>query len=604
MIKVSDYIVNKLARYGIKHVFMISGGGAMHLNDSFGKCTDIQYICNHHEQASAMAAEGYARVNQKLGVVCVTTGPGGINALNGVFGQWTDSVPVLYISGQVKNETTLSSCPELNLRQLGDQEVDIVNVVKHIIKYAEIVKNPYEIGRVLDKAIYIATHGRPGPVWIDVPIDVQAAMVNEAHLIRYDKFEDAINTNITELKSKIDEIIELLKISKRPVIIAGHGIRISNAQGILFEILEKLKIPVVTTINGFDLIPSNNNLFAGRIGTVATRSGNFALQNSDLVISIGSRNNVRQISYNWEYFARAAKKVLIDIDPTELKKPTISPDIAINADAGDFLTAFKKRIEKIQLPSWQNWIEWTKKRKELYPVVLPEYKELTESVHPYYFMEILSKCYKDNTLTVAGNGTAFLVMFQAGIVKKNQRFIWNSGNASMGYDLPAAIGACFANNKKDIICLAGDGSIMMNIQELQTIYHYQLPIKLFILNNDGYISIKQTQTNFFDGRLTACSKESGVSMPDFIKIAEAFNLSTVKIETQHNLEEQIRSILNTPGPVICEVKLTPDYIFSPKLTSEHLPDGKMISKPLEDMYPFLDREEFKSNMLIPEAYNG
>ncbi|HBH17997.1 MAG TPA: hypothetical protein DDX14_03500, partial [Cyanobacteria bacterium UBA9579] len=532
--------------------------------------------------------------------VCVTTGPGGINTLNGVFGQWTDSVPVLYISGQVKQETTISSCPHIRLRQLGDQEADIVNIVKPITKYAEMIKDPYDIKKILDKAIYIATHGRPGPVWIDVPMDIQGSIIDETQLNTYDFKEDEIDFNLDKIGSQISEVIKDLKTAKRPVFIAGHGIRIAKAEELFLDIAKKTGIPVVTSFNGTDIIPTDHPLFAGKIGTLGDRAGNFSLQNSDYVISIGSRNNIRQVSYNWQCFARAAKKVVIDIDSTELQKPTLQPDIAIQSDARVFLEEFNAQLRSEYFPDWNYWQQWCLERKKLYPVVLPEYEKPEELVHPYYFTQELTKLLKENDIIISGNGTASICLLQAGIIKKNQRIIWNSGCASMGYDLPAAIGASIASNKKEIICLTGDGSIQMNIQELQTIVHHKLPIKLFVFNNNGYMSIKQTQDAFFNSNYVASDKNSGVSLPNITKLAEAYGLSTAIIDTHTDIHNKIQEILNFSGPIVCDVRLIPDYQFSPKLSSERLADGTMISKPLEDMYPFLDREEFKNNMLIPE----
>ena len=594
MIKITDYIVKRLEEYGIKHVFMISGGGAMHLNDSFGQSEKIKYICNHHEQASAIAAEGYARIKGGLSVVCVTTGPGGINTLNGVLGQWTDSVPVLYISGQVKTETLKTSYPELNLRQLGDQEADIISLVKPITKFAEQIKNPLDVKRILDEAIQAAVNGRPGPVWIDVPMDIQGAFISEEKLL---KFSDC-HCEQTPSNDYIKLVLKEIEKAKRPLIVAGNGINISKTREVFLSFLEKVKIPVVTTHNGFDTIASEHPLYIGRIGTIGQRAGNFALQNADLIIFLGTRNNIRQISYDWKNFGKKAKKIVIDIDSAELNKPTLKPDITINTDLKDFFPAILEQIKDndVIFPDFSQWVSWCKERKEKYPVVLSEYKNAQNAVNPYYFMETLTKCLSEKSITVTGNGTASVCAFQASVVKKNQRFILNSGCASMGYDLPAAIGACFANEKKDVVCIAGDGSLMMNIQELQTVYHHNLPIKLFILNNNGYISIKQTQNNFFNGRMVASGKESGVSFPDFIKIAEAFSLPTAKINGQNNLIEEIEKVLATQGPVVCEVILQNDYIFQPKHSSEKLPDGKIVSKPLEDMYPFLDRDEFKENM--------
>ena len=595
LIKVSDYIVKKLEEYGIEHVFMISGGGAMHLNDSFGKSEKIEYICNHHEQASAMAAEGYSRVNGQLSVVCVTTGPGGINALNGVFGQWTDSVPVLYISGQVKTETLATAYPERSLRQIGDQEADIISIVKPITKFAEQIKNPLEIKKILDKAIYTAINGRPGPVWIDIPIDIQGAFINEEELVNFNPKENNTNFDFRQVSSQIKTVIEEIFKAERPLIVAGNGINISKTREVFFDLLKKLKIPVVTTFNGFDIISSDHPLYVGRIGTLGQRAGNFALQNADLIIFLGTRNNIRQVSYDWKNFGKKAKKIAVDIDSAELNKPTVKLDVAINADLKDFFRIFSEK--PAIFPDFSEWLNWCKQKKEKYPVVLPEYKNIKNAVNPYYFTQILTQCLEEGCIAVAGNGSACVCFFQAGIVKENQRIFWNSGNASMGYDLPASIGACIASGRKNVVCIAGDGSLMMNIQELQTVKHYNLPIKLFVFNNDGYISIKQTQNNFFEGKQVASGRDTGVSFPDFIKVAQAFDLPTVKIINHDNLAEQIKKILSLEGPVLCEVMLQNDYIFSPKHSSQKLPDGKIVSKPLEDMYPFLDRDEFKENML-------
>lgn len=589
MIKLSDYIAKRLKEvYNTDCIFMVSGGGAMHLNDSFGKY--IPYVCNHNEQGCSIAAEGYARVNQKLAVVNITTGPGGLNCMNGVFGQWTDSVPVLYISGQVKQSTTLASCPEIPLRQLGDQEVDIVSCVKPITKYAVTLSDKNDIEYILDKAVYIATHGRKGPVWIDIPINLQATMIDETQLKKYNPKEDEIV--LPNIDKEISQTVELLRLSKRPLIIAGHGIRLSGAKEEFLKLVEKLNIPVVTTMNGFDIISEDNPDFIARIGTVANRAGNFALQNADLVISIGSRNNIRQVSYNWENFAKNAKLVSVDIDKAELDKPTVKPDVKIHADVKDFINRFMPFVEN---KICNEWFSFCKKLKEKYPPVSEAPRIGHKPIEPYYFVEKLIEQFNEDEVVVGSNGTAFLLPFQVGKVKKNQRYIWNSGDASMGYGLPAAIGACCANNKKRVVCLEGDGSIMMNLQELQTVLTNKLPIKLFILNNNGYISIQQTQRNFFAGRFTACTTGSGVEIPDFVKLGEVFGFKTFKIDKLENLDRQIQDVLDSEGPVLCEVMLSPDYIFAPKLSAKKLPDGTMVSPSLEDLFPFLDREEFEEN---------
>jgi acetolactate synthase I/II/III large subunit len=593
-VKVSDYIAKRLIEYGVKHIFMVTGGGAMHLNNSFGRMRGIECIFNHHEQACAIAAEGYARVSGKLAVVNVTSGPGSLNTLTGVMGQWTDSIPVLYISGQVKKETTIGAYPEIPLRQLGDQEVDIISIVKPITKFAACVRNPSDIVKLLEKALSIATCARPGPVWLDIPLDVQGAVFNMPGYRHKDKCPGSFgNKNINR---KIAKAAELLKKSKRPVLIAGYGIRIAGAQKKFLGIINKLKIPVVTTFNGFDLVPSDNPYFIGRIGTLGSRAGNFALQNSDLVLSVGSRNNIRQISYNWTTFARAAKKVIVDIDAAELKKPTIHPDLAINCDAGYFISELFKHTSG--LPDHTGWLQWCKHRQGRYPPVLPEYRE-SKSVNPYYFVQKLTALMRQDDVLVAGNASACVILFQAGLVKQDQRVFWNSGCAAMGYDLPAAIGACLAGGKKNTLCLTGDGSIQMNIQELQTIVAHKLPIKIFLLSNNGYVSIKQTQESFFGPPYVGCDPDSGLSFPSFVKIAKAYGLQVERIKGHLGMADKINKIFKSKEPVLCEVILEPDYKFQPRVSSRKLNDGRIISKPLEDMFPFLSRPEFMSNMLIP-----
>lgn len=603
MIKVSDYIVKRLVEYGVRHVFMITGGGAMHLNDSVGACSELTYICNHHEQASAIGAEGYSRVSGKIGVSVVTSGPGGTNTLTGVIGQWLDSVPALYISGQVKRETTIESCRELGLRQLGDQEINIVDIVRPVTKFAAIISRPEDTRHLLEKALYLAAAGRPGPVWLDVPLDVQGAMVDEESMQGFDSAEYESPRPDTA-SPWVEKLRGLLAAAQRPVFIAGQGIGIAEGRKTFLKVIEHFDIPVVTTFSGVDLIPSDHPLYMGRIGTIGNRSGNFTLQNADLIISVGSRNNIRQVSYGWSTFARCAIKVIVDIDRAELEKPTVKPDLAICTDAAMFLDELDKLGASIRLPDWSDWGKWCRERKNKYPPVLPEHRSAKGLVNPYNFVDELTGQLKDDAIVVAGNGTACVILFQAGQVKAGQRFFWNSGCASMGYDLPAAIGACFASNGRDVVCLAGDGSLQMNIQELQTVAHHQLPIKLFVLSNNGYISIRQTQDAFFNGRHAGCDDKSGVSFPDVTKLAYAYGIQSAVIDKNENIEASIAAVLAMPGPVICDVRLTPDYRFEPKLSSEKKPDGRIVSKPLEDMFPFLGREEFRTNMIIPEVDNS
>lgn len=577
---------------------MITGGGAMHLNDSVGKVKSIKYHCNHHEQACAIAAEGYARTSGKLGVVVVTTGPGGTNTLTGVIGQWLDSVPVLYISGQVKHETSVASCREINLRQLGDQEINIVDIVAPVTKFAKMLTNPNDVKRYLDEAIYEATNGRPGPVWLDIPLNIQGSLIEEKDLKDFtpSKSDQVKNDN---LKGSVKQYISMLKNAKRPVIVAGHGVRISGAQKIFLDLVNKMGVPILSTFNAPDLVPSDNKYLMGRIGTLGNRSANLVLQNSDLVLTIGSRNNIRQISYNWKFFAREAKKVVVDIDCQELKKPTIKPDLSICADAKEFIQELLNQTRKEKLSSCKEWVKWCRERKRRFPFVDLAAAKEKKYVNPYHFVSLLTKAMGRNEVLVAGNGTACVAAFQAGDVKPGQRMFWNSGCASMGYDLPAAIGACIANGNKKTVCLAGDGSMQMNIQELQTVSGNKLPIKIFYLNNNGYVSIRQTQDSFFDGRHVGCDNKSGVTFPDICKVGKAYGFKTIRITNQSGLQKKIQKVLKDNAPWICEITINPDFKFNPKLSSRQLPGGKMVSSPLEDMWPFLDREELKNNMIIP-----
>jgi len=593
MIKLSDYVARRLVEHGVKHVFMISGGGSMHLNDAVGKCEGLEYICSHHEQASAMGAEGYTRVSDKLGVAVVTTGPGGTNTLTGVIGQWLDSIPALYISGQVKFKTTIASCPEAGLRQLGDQEINIVDIVRPVTKFAQMLKDPYQVKHVLDKAIHTAKTGRPGPVWIDIPLDVQAALIDESKLAPYEP--QAPVSFKSGVEGQAAKTVEMLRAAKRPVLIVGHGVRVAGAQKLFEKLADVLKIPALATFAGFDLVPNDSPWFAGRIGTVGTRGGNFSLQNADLVLSLASRNNIRQASYDWGNYASKAKKIVVDIDPSELIKPTVKPDLSVRADIGDFMAALLDEVPPAGIGDFSGWLKWCRERSERYPVVLEEYKQLKTKVNPYHFMETLTGMLPSETSVVAGNGSACVCLFQAGIVKKGQRSFWNSGCASMGYDLPAAIGACFGSGG-EVVCLAGDGSIMMNLQELATAAYHKLPLKIFVLNNGGYVSIRQTQENFFESRYVACDPGSGVGFPDFVQVGKAFGLHTEIIDCVADMKEKLARVLAVKGPALCEVRLPADHKFIPKLSSEKKPDGSMVSKPLEDMWPFLDREELQSNV--------
>ena len=597
MIKLSDYVVRTIADAGVTDVFMVTGGGAMHLNDSFGGEPRLRYVCNHHEQASAMAVEGFARIRGDLGVACVTTGPGGTNTISGVLGQWHDSVPALYVSGQVRYDTTVGSTG-LALRQLGDQEADIVSIVSPITKYAVTISDPNTIRYHLEKAIHLARTGRPGPVWIDIPVNFQAAMIDESALAGYDPSEDESPFDTELLEAQIAELVGRIEAAERPVILAGSGIRTGHATGEFQALVDRLGIPVLTAWNAPDLMWEDHPYYFGRPSTVGDRAGNFIIQNADLLISLGCRLNVRQIGYEFKAFARSAYRVVVDIDPLELVKPTISPDMPVNCDIARFIAVLGSAIEGRPRPDRATWLDWCRVRKERYPVVLPEYRTRTDAVDPYVFVDVLSDMLEPGEIIVTANGAASVVAFQALRMKPGTRMLANSGTASMGYDIPAAIGACVAHDRERVVCLAGDGSMQMNVQELQTIVHHKLPIKIFVFNNDGYVSIRQTQDNLFGGHHVGEGPDSGVSLPDMVRLAEAYGIPAMRVTDHEGLEDAIRTTLDTPGPALCDVVMPAQQVFAPKVQAQRLADGRIVSKSIEDMFPFLDRDEFMENMIV------
>jgi acetolactate synthase-1/2/3 large subunit len=594
--KLSDYVANKVAELGVQHVFMVTGGGAMHLNHSLGTHPKLECIFNHHEQASAMAAEAYCRCSNRLPLVSVTTGPGGTNAITGVYGAWTDSISMIIISGQVKYETTVHSTG-LPLRQYGDQEIEIVELVKPVTKYAIMVTDPLTIRYHLEKAFYLATNGRPGPCWIDIPLDIQGTQIDVNSLVGFDPMPNDYLPPPADLDYLITKIFKIIQTAKRPVVFAGGGVRISGRHDAFLKLIDLLGIPVVTGWNAHDVIPNDHPLYVGRPGTVGDRSGNFAVQNADVLLILGSRLNIRQVSYNWNSFARKAYKIWVDIDEHELSKPSVHADLPIVADLKIFMPALIKASYPGPTIGHKEWINWNKERQVKYPVVLPEYWNNTK-VNPYCFMETLFKQLPENQVIVSANGSACVTSFQAAYIKSGQRLWTNSGCASMGYELPASIGACKSVGNATTICLAGDGSIMMNLQELQTIVTNQLPIKIFLLNNSGYVSIFQTQRNFFNGEEVGAGPKSGLGFPDFKKLCAAFGLPYFSCENHEGMSYAIERTINQTGPVFCEIFVDEQIPFSPKLASKQLPDGKIVSPPLEDLAPFLTKEELAKNMII------
>jgi acetolactate synthase-1/2/3 large subunit len=600
MMRVADYIARTLAANGVRHVFMVTGGGAMHLNDAFGRCEGLAHVCCHHEQACAMAAESYARITGRPAAVNVTTGPGGINALNGVFGAWTDSIPMIVVSGQVKRETCLYKHGLIGkLRQLGDQEADVLSMVKGITKYAVTIDDPASIRYHLERALHLARSGRPGPTWIDVPVDVQGSAVDPAALRAYDPREDAITWETPDLDAACDAILARVSAAKRPVVYAGSGVWLSGAHRAFLEVIERFGAPVVTAWNSNDLLANDHPLFAGRPGTIGDRAGNFAVQNADVLLVLGSRLNIRLVSYAWEHFAPRAFKIAVDIDPEEMRKPTARIDLPVHADLRELFRVLLTRPALERTPARREWLAWCLERRRRYPVVLPEYWENEESVNPYCFMDELFRQLVEDEIVVCADGTACVTAFQAATIKKGQRLFHNSGCASMGYDLPAAVGAAFARPGQRVVCLAGDGSIMMNLQELQTIAGFGLPVKLFVLDNRGYHSIRQTQDNFFPGRAVGCGTESGLTFPEWERVAHAFGLAFTRCATHADLPRAVEATLGAPEASMCEVVLDLRQQFAPKTSSRRLEDGRMVTAPLHDMAPFLDRDELASNLIEP-----
>jgi acetolactate synthase-1/2/3 large subunit len=589
-VKLSDYIFDFTSKKGIKDVFAISGGGCMHLIDSIGKNEELNYISAHNEQALAMATEGYARVKELPGVCVVTSGPGGTNTSTGIVGAWIDSIPMIVISGQVTSDT-LSH--DTGLRQFGIQECDITQYVKDYTKYAVTVTDPKTIRYHLEKAYYIATTGRPGPVWLDIPLDVQGQIIDVEDL------ESFVPEEEIESIDCLEEIVDLINNAERPVIIYGYGVRLSKSQQELIDFIDTTKIPVISTWTSSDIIPTDDPMYIGRSGIMGDRGGNFTVQNSDLVIILGSRMSIPQVGYNYNLFARAAKKIMVDIDEVEINKASLSIDVKVVQDLKYFFKEFKKYIveNNVEFKSFLPWLEKCQNWKKKYPVNLPEYKDETEYINSFYFVDYLASKLDEKAVVVTDMGTSFTCTMQTFKTKKGQRLFTSCGIASMGFGLPGAIGACIANDKKETICIHGDGGLQMNIQELQTIVTYNLPIKLFVINNDGYITVKLMQQNHF-GRLVGADPTSDVKCPDLGKIAHAYGIEHIKLSNHDELHDNLDSILEKDGPVICEIMMHPYQMLAPRVSSMKLPDGKVVSKPMEDLFPFLPREEFEENMII------
>jgi len=593
MIKLSDYIIHYLERLNVKHMFMIPGGGAMHLNDSLGKSKTIEYVCCLHEQACAIAAEAYARVTNNIGLLMVTTGPGGTNALTGIAGAYIESTPVLVISGQVKIPDQIR---DQKIRQQGMQEVDIVSIVKPITKYAVMVTDPNSIKYHLDKALYEAKHGRPGPVWLDIPLDIQATMIDETALAGYEAEPEILE----DISNNVSTIIDILNNSERPVLLAGNGIRLSGGIENFQKLINLLGIPVLTTWNGIDLIWEDHPLYYGRPGGLGHRYANFIQQNSDFFLSIGARLNLLQTGYNFDGFARGAKKIMVDIDPNELHKINVRPDIPVCADADKFIKEIVREKDKIIRKDRKPWLDYCNKVKQSYPLITESMRQQNEIVNSYLLLDTISNQMNSDDVYVAGSsGSCIDISMQGFKVKKGQRVFTTKGLASMGYGLPSTIGAVLASGGKRTVCVNGDGGFQMNIQELETLHRLNMPVKIFVLDNSGYAAIKGTQTNLFGGHLVGCTRASKLTMPDIADVAKAYKLRTVTITNNGELQSKVAETLNGNDPVICVVSVSIDLPVTPKQVSYKRRDGQMESLPLEYMNPPLSEVELKSNMLIP-----
>ena len=588
--RVADYIADFFVQQGVQDIFLVSGGGMMFLLDGVACNKKLNAICTHHEQAAAMAAVAYAKIRGKPAVVYVTTGCGSTNAITGLLDAWQDSVPVIFVSGQSKRKESIRGSG-LPLRQFGVQEVDIIPVVQSLTKYSAFVDAPEKIDTFLAEAWTTATSGRPGPVWLDVPLDVQAAEIQSSKTFSAGlSMPKAPEATVADLQY----IHKQLENAKRPIIIAGQGIRIAGGGSLLQQLMEKYHIPMVTTRLGMDVIPTDHLLYIGRIGNKGDRAGNFAVQNADFVLSVGSRLSVSSTGHEYQNFAREATLAVVDIDPQEHTKKTVRIDRFIHSDAACFLNQMLGTSIEC---NYSDWVSHCQKWRDIFTVFRPEYNTPGKKVNMYRFMEVLNGLLPKHAVVVSDAGSSFYVVSQALSVKSGQRYVTSGGQADMGFGLPAVVGASVALHQGEVIGIIGDGSFQMNIQELQTVVHYKLPVRLFVWNNDGYLSIRSTQNKYFEGRLLGTDKTSGVSFPSLRKIAAAYGLPYKKILRTADLEREIEATIQMPGPVLCEVfcLAAQDVVTVSSMRRE---DGSMVSKPMEDMYPFLNRQQFLAEMIV------
>ncbi len=593
MIRVSDVIVDFIHKLGVDTVFTVTGGGAMFLNDAVAAHPQMKVICNHHEQACAMAAVGYAKLRNSYASVVVTTGCGATNAITGLLDAWQDNVPCLFVSGQVKRKETCYNAT-VPLRQFGVQEANIVAVVKSLTKYAVMLNDPQDVLFELEKMAYLAKSGRPGPVWLDVPLDVQGAMVDFDTLRHYAP-EPELSAKPAPAQQDLETLRAKFAAAQRPIIIAGNGIRLGGAEAVFQKFVEQSRVPVVFSFLSVDLLPSDHPQYVGRLGIKGDRAGNFAVQNADLVVSIGCHLSVALTGFEYDTFAREASLVVVDIDPDEHRKNTVKIDQFIYADVSEFFGVFSAPPPAL---AWAAWGDTCRRWRTQWPVCLPEYANENEGINKYFFIEKLKDHLEKDSAVVSDAGSSYYVTSQALKIRDRQRYVTSGAQADMGFTLPAAIGVCVANPGIEVVGITGDGSLQMNIQELQTLVHHRFQLKLVVWNNKGYLSIRATQRKFFAGREIGTDTKSGISFPDTEKIAAAYGIPFFRVSTNAALDEALNKLMNTDGPAILEVMCQENQEIIPTASSKKLPDGRMVSKPLEDMYPFLDRAEFLSNMIV------
>lgn len=603
--KLSDFVMKFVADIGVKHVFLVTGGGAMHLNQSLATEHRLTAVCNSHEQASAICAEGYAKATNGLGVCMVTTGPGGTNAVTGVAGAWLDSTPTLFISGQVKRADrmfdSITGIPS-GVRQLGVQEVDICSIVGPITKYAVTVLRPDDIRYHLEKAVHLAFSGRPGPVWIDIPLDLQAVQIDENELRPFDPTDvpdsDAPKQHC-DTSAEVSRAIDAFNQCDRPLLFAGNGIRLARAENEFAELRKLLKIPSVATWCAADLVPSDDPTYVGRPGSVASRGANFALQNSDFLLAIGVRLDFSITGYAPQNLAREAYKIAVDVDPAELRKLEPHLQQPVCCDAGDFMKEFLNQRDRIERRSFQRWFDRCAGWKTSYPVVTTEHRQPVGPVSIFNLADVIGTEVNPNDRLVVGNsGSGIEIFLLAFPTLHSQRMYHTAGLGAMGFAIPNAIAVAIAHPGCEVIAVDGDGGFMLNVQELETINRLQLPIKFFVLNNDGYSSIRASQKNYFGDVSIGADRSTGLTIPDLTKVGASYGLSTCTIEDQTNLRDDVRKVLQMTGPVVCDVRVLPDEERAPRLQSRQRADGSFVSKPLEDLYPFLPRDEFLSNMIV------